>query len=269
MEHVEIGPLRIGFRRAGDGPVLLLLHGAVSDSRVWRGTFDAFAERNTVVAWDAPGCGESTDPPESYRMADFVDCLCDFVDALHLEPAHVLGHSWGSTLALAWCHRRPGLVRSLIMVGGYAGWAGSLPPDEVALRLGFALAAADAIDASEWEPKSMPGLFSDVMSPERVEELIRIMSEIRIAGTRTMAHALAEADLRPVLGDIDTPTLVLAGDRDERSPLSVARDLHQAIPGSKLAVLHGLGHECYLEDPVAFDDAVRAFLDAVENPTGA
>jgi pimeloyl-ACP methyl ester carboxylesterase len=265
MEHVEIGTLRIGFRRAGSGPALLLLHGAVSDSRVWRIVFDTLAEQYTVVAWDAPGCGQSTDPPELFRMADFGDCLAAFVDHLELDEAHVLGHSWGSTLALDCCRRHPSLVRSVILVGGYAGWAGSLPRSEVAQRLRFALAAADSIDANEWEPRSMPGLFSDLMQPEQAEELSRIMSEIRAPGTRTMAHALAEADLRPFLGDISTPTLILAGDRDERSPLNVAQDLHRAIPNSRLTVLQGLGHECYLEDPVAFTKAVRAFLDTFDN----
>jgi pimeloyl-ACP methyl ester carboxylesterase len=109
----------------------------------------------------------------------------------------------------------------------------------------------------------MPGLFSDLMPPERVEELTRIMREVRPNATRTMAHALAEADLRGMLGDIRVPTLILAGAADERSPIDVARALHKAIPSSTLVVLTGLGHEMYLESPVVFDDAIRSFLRTV------
>jgi pimeloyl-ACP methyl ester carboxylesterase len=241
-----------------------LLHGGVADSRVWIDSFDRLAEHHTVIAWDAPGCGESSDPPEHFGMADFADCLAAFADALQIEEAHVLGHSWGSTLALELCFRRPSLVRSSTLAGAYAGWAGSLPPDEVARRLRFALDTADEIEAGSWDPESVPGLFSDAMSSQQRSGLLRVMSEIRAPGTRVMARALAESDVRPELRAIDTPTLVLAGERDERSPLEVAERLHRAIRGSRLTVLPGLGHECYLEDPPAFQEAVRDFLEAVE-----
>jgi pimeloyl-ACP methyl ester carboxylesterase len=260
MAHVDLGDLRVAYRRTGEGPPILLLHGAVCDSRVWRLALAAFASQFTVVAWDAPGCGRSSDPPPSFRMGEFADCLAAFIDVLELDRPHVLGHSWGSALALELYRRRPSDVRSLTLVGGYAGWAGSLPPDEVRRRLGFALDVAAAIESDGWDPSTMPGLFSDVMPRDQARELAAIMSEIRPAGTRTMAHALAEADLRDVLGKITAPTLLVYGEADERSPLGVARALHRAIPGSTLTVLPGLGHECYLEDPLAFEVAVREFL---------
>jgi pimeloyl-ACP methyl ester carboxylesterase len=106
----------------------------------------------------------------------------------------------------------------------------------------------------------MPGLFSETMPSDRAHELTTVMSEIRPAGTLAMAHALAESDLRDLLGQITVPTLLVHGDSDERSPLAVANDLNARIPGSTLTVLPGLGHECYLEDPTAFKQAVNAFL---------
>jgi pimeloyl-ACP methyl ester carboxylesterase len=204
-------------------------------------------------------------------MDDFADCLAAFIDALGLDRPHVLGHSWGSTLALDLCLRHPSRVRSLILVGGYAGWAGSLPFDEVRRRLDFALGTADTIGSGAWDPTSMPGLFSEIMAPEHAKELAAIMSEIRPEATRTMAHALAETDLRDALDKVDAPTLLVYGDADERSPLPVARALHHGIPGSRLTVLPGLGHECYLEDPSAFEVAVRDFLHDVQGraPTAA
>jgi pimeloyl-ACP methyl ester carboxylesterase len=259
MDHIEVDGRRIAFRRAGDGPPLLLLHGAVCDSRVWRSQLESFADSFTVIAWDAPGCGGSDDVPADYTMVDYARCLAGFVDALEIERADVIGHSWGSTLALQLCLERPAMVRSVVLVGGYAGWAGSLPPNEVEARLAFALQAADRGPAA-FDPHSMRGLFSDAMSAEAAAELALVMREIRPGATRTMARALAACDLRAVLGQIAAPTLVLAGDADERSPLPVARELQRLIAGSTLTVLPGLGHECSLESPVAFETAVRAFL---------
>lgn len=259
MEHVDVAGFRIGFQRRGAGPPLLLLHGAVCDSRVWRVELDSFADAFTVVAWDAPGCGGSSDPPVGFGIGDYADVLLGFIESLDLGPAHVLGHSWGSTLALELRRRQASVVRSLVLVGAYAGWAGSLPPKEVEQRLEFALHVAE-LGSNAFDPKSMGGLFSDAMPVDRARELATIMSDIRPAGTRTMALALAEADLRDLLPAIRVPTLVVCGDADERSPLNVGRELNGSIPGSTLVVLAGLGHECYLESASTFEAEVRRFL---------
>jgi pimeloyl-ACP methyl ester carboxylesterase len=88
------------------------------------------------------------------------------------------------------------------------------------------------------------------------------MSESRPLATRAMALSLAEADLRYALPSIDVATLLIHGDADTRSPLTVANDLHRRIPTSSLVVLPGLGHECYLEDPDLFNTEARKFLHA-------
>ena len=228
--------LRIGYERAGDGPPLVLLHGAVSDGRVWRDQLEDLADEFTVVAWDAPGCGTSSDPPETFRLPEYADCLAGFIKALDLMRPHVVGHSFGAGLALELYRRHPHVARSLVLVGGYAGWAGSLPAEEVEQRLQLALRTAELLPDG-FVPQSIPGLFSDVMPAERVDELLRIMSEIRPVGTRVMAHAFAEADLRDVLPLVRIPTLLLHGSADERSPLKVAEALHADIPTSTLVVL--------------------------------
>ena len=166
-------------------------------------------------------------------------------------------------MALELYRQRPRLVRSLVLVGAYAGWAGSLSPDEVERRLQFALQAAE-LGPDGFAPKSMPGLFSDVMPADRARELAAVMSEMRPSGTRTMAHALAEADLRDVLPRVEVPTLLVYGEADERSSLQVADELHDAIPGSTLTVMPGLGHECYLESAPAFEREVRTFLAGLD-----
>jgi pimeloyl-ACP methyl ester carboxylesterase len=259
LPSIEINGLRIAFERAGEGPPLVLVHGAVSDRRVWKPQIDALADEFTVLAWDAPGCGESDDPPESFRLPDYADVLANLIAALELRPAHVLGHSFGGALALELALRHPDAVAKLVIAGGYAGWAGSLPAEEVERRLNFALDVADRLPGG-FEPTSMPGLFSEKMPTEAVRALTTIMSEIRPAAMRSMAHALAEADLREALPSIRAPTMLIYGTADERSPPSVARDLHRSIPNSQMTMVAGLGHESALEDPARFNLEIRTFL---------
>lgn len=260
---VEVDGMRVGYRRAGAGSPLVLLHGAVSDGRVWRETIEALAGEYEVVAWDAPGCGRSTDPPEPYSLEAYADAVAGLAAGLDLDHAHLVGHSFGAGLALQVYGRHPDLVDSLTLIGGYAGWAGSLPPEEVDGRLQHALALAEDLP-DRWTPETMPGLFSDRITPETADELLAIMSDTRPTGVRAIAHAFAAADLRPVLPTIAVRTLLVHGDADVRSPLAVARALHDAIPGSRLVVLPGLGHELAHEEPERFVTEVRAFLRTVD-----
>jgi pimeloyl-ACP methyl ester carboxylesterase len=262
MGAVLVGELHIGFRQSGDGPPLVLLHGGLGDSRAWQDQLEELSDEFTVVAWDAPGCGASSDPPETFRLPEYADCLAAFIQALGLRRPHVLGHSFGAGLALELYRRHPAIPRSLVLAGAYAGWAGSLPVEEVEERLRLALETAELLP-DRFVPQSIPGLFSDLISREKAEQLAAIMSDARPVGTRVMAHAFAEADLRGVLPEIQIPTLLLCGEADERSPLPVAEALHAAIPTSRMAVLAGLGHESYLESPERFNAEVREFLRSV------
>ena len=92
--------LRIAYQQAGDGPPLVLLHGILDDSRVWRRQLDALSDEFTVLAWDAPGCGASSDPPDGFTLHDYAECLAAWLAAIGVERPHILGLSWGGTLAL-------------------------------------------------------------------------------------------------------------------------------------------------------------------------
>jgi pimeloyl-ACP methyl ester carboxylesterase len=265
MNRVEVNGLRIAYERAGDGPPILLLPGYVGDAR---GTFgpqlDALAESFTVVAWDTPGSGRSDDPPESFRLSDFADCLAGFTGALGLGTAHVLGLSFGGGLALEFYRRHPEVPRSLILAGAYAGWAGSLRPEEVEMRLQQVLRLAD-LPPETFVGTVLSSMFSPSASREVVDAFAANVARFHPAGLRTMARAIAEADLRESLAHIEVATLLLYGGADVRAPLGVAQAMHAAIAGSKLVVLHGVGHVSTLESSERFNVEVRNFLDELHD----
>ncbi|MES2210545.1 MAG: alpha/beta hydrolase [Chloroflexota bacterium] len=262
MDTIEVRGLEIAFERQGTGPPLVLLHGFVGHSREWRRQIDDLSDEYTVVAWDAPGAGRSTVPPETFRLPDYADCLAAFIAALGLTRPHIAGVSFGGALALELYGRHPTVPASLVLAGAYAGWAGSLTQEVTGQRLQATLQAADA--PSEQRVGSMiPGMFSGSPAAAAVEEFRGIMSEIHPAGLRAMARSLAEADLRDVLPRIGVPTLLLYGDQDRRASLAVAEDMHARIPASRLVVMQAVGHMSSVEAPEPFNAEVRSFLKSV------
>jgi pimeloyl-ACP methyl ester carboxylesterase len=256
---IEVDGLRTAYERAGDGPPLVLLHGYVGDGpTAWRRQIDGLSDEFTVVAWDAPGAGRSSDPPESFGMAGYADCLAGFVERLGLDKPHVAGLSFGGALALELYGRHPAISRTLILASAYAGWAGSLPADVAAQRLQQALVLAD-LSPDEFVGALLPTMFSEDTPTESVDAFRASMLAFHPAGFRAMARASAE-DLRDVLPQIKIPTLLVYGDRDVRAPLTVAEDLHVAISRSTLVLLPDTGHLCNIEAPEAFNSAVRSFL---------
>lgn len=264
MEYVDVKGLRIAYRRAGKGPPLVLLHGGPLDGREWRRQLNGLSDEFTVVAWDGPGSGQSSDPPETFRHPDYAHTLAAFIQTLGLGRPHVCGLSSGGGLALELYCQYPAVPRSLVLASAYAGWAGSLPPNVVKQRLEQALCEAD-MPPEHLVRTWVPTFFSESVAPEVVEEVTAIVSEFHPIGIKVIVRAFAEADLRKVLPLIKVPTLLLYGDKDVRSPPNVAEGLHVNIPGSKLVIIPGVGHVHDMEAPERFNWEVRNFLRFVES----
>lgn len=259
MERVDVDGRLLAYRTAGSGPTLVLLHGALADGRAWTRQVERWSDEFEVVAWDAPGCGQSSDPEPGISLDGYADAVAGLIDALGRDRAHLLGHSFGGGLALAVYRRHRRLVSSLILESAYAGWAGSLPAEEVEQRRQRAERNARR-PVDEWVDEFLETLFDEATPRPVVEETRRIMLDSRPEGMLPMLNAFAAADLSHVLGEVTAPTLLLYGENDRRSPPSVAESLAAAIPTSRLVFVPGVGHDVHGEAPDVVDDEVRTFL---------
>jgi pimeloyl-ACP methyl ester carboxylesterase len=193
---VEVQGMHIGYRRAGDGPPLVLLHGYVGDGLgTWGRQLRTLSDEFTVVAWDAPGFSSSFDPPESFSLSDYADSLAAFIERLGLERPHVVRLSFGGGLAIEFFRRHPQVPSSLVLVSAYAGWTGSLPPEVVEFRLNQALRLAD-LSAEQLGAEIVPTLFSSRAPKALVDQFAASMLEFHPAGLRATARSFARADLR-------------------------------------------------------------------------
>jgi pimeloyl-ACP methyl ester carboxylesterase len=265
VDSVEVDGLTIAHHRAGRGPVVMLVHGFVgAAASTWGHQIDALAGEYSVIAPDLPGAGRSSDPPAGFTAADYADCLAAFLRRLGVERAHVVGLSFGGTVALSLAARHRSLPRSLALLGAYAGWRGSLPAAEVDARLAACLRFSE-LAPEEFAAALLPSMFSPQASPAAVAAFGAGMAGLRPQGFRIMARASAEADLTEELADIDVPVLLLWGDQDVRSPVTVGRRLQAGLRSARLEVLPGVGHVSPVESPGEVSRRLLEFLRGVSD----
>jgi pimeloyl-ACP methyl ester carboxylesterase len=262
LAFAEAGGLRIAYERKGSGWPIVFLHGFFGDHRVWRRQRE-LADHYSFVAWDAPGCGASSMPPDGLRMPEYADLLAEFIGRLDLAQPHLVGNSFGGTLALQLASRHPEVVRSVVGIDTYAGWSGSFSPAIVAQRLEASMPDLE-LPPDEVAAKWITG-FVTPDAPEPIKDELRsIIADFKPRGMRPMIEALAQADLRKELRDLHLPTLLIWGAQDVRSPITVAQDLHGQLESSRLVIFEGAGHLAQVEAAERLNAELRSFFSSVE-----
>jgi pimeloyl-ACP methyl ester carboxylesterase len=247
VPDVTIDGATLHYETAGDGFPLVLLHGIGSNSRSWRRQLAALSTDFKVIAWDAPGYGRSSDPSGKPSMSFYADCLRRFLDAIGLNRIFLLGHSTGGVVAQEFYRKCPDFVRALILADTRC--VGS--PNVLEQRLNSIRTMTPLQLAQERGPK----LLSPKASPDLVQEVVSIMSEVRSAGYEFAAIALAESDTRDVVRNLRVPTLLIWGAEDEITPV------WDEVPTDALSkIIPDAGHLCYIEQPDRFNEIVKDFL---------
>lgn len=116
MPTVQLKDFTIHYKKEGNGHPLIILHGLGNNSQSWKSQLELLSHKFTVIAWDAPGYGESSDPKEEFKhFSQFADVLKEFVDKLGYKSIYLLGHSMGSAIAIDFTSRYPETVNKLII----------------------------------------------------------------------------------------------------------------------------------------------------------
>jgi pimeloyl-ACP methyl ester carboxylesterase len=266
----------VAYRRAGSGPVVLLVHGIAGTNDVWDEVLPELATTHTVIAPDLPGHGRSGAAAGDYSVGAMAATLRDLVLALGIERVTVVGHSLGGGVAMQYSYLFPEHCERLVLVS--AGGLGR----SVALALrSAALPGSEVVTAGLGLAARVGGRVlgaTGLVRPERVaaptRELGRSVASLADRDTRTAFLATLRAVVGPVgqrvfAGDrlylaAAMPTLIVWGERDPIIPVGHGRRAHAAMPGSRLEVLPGVGHFPPLEAPAELTAALRSFLDTTE-----
>ncbi|MCF8587601.1 alpha/beta fold hydrolase [Gordonia liuliyuniae] len=246
----------------GAGPAVVLLHGIGGSSRTFGPQFAELTQDMRLIAWDAPGYGESADVDERLTMDDYADQLAALIEARCGDGgAHVLGMSWGGVIATRLAIRRPDLVRSLILGSSTVG-SGANPAAAAAMR-----SRADDVarDIGAFVEDRARRLLPATADDDAVTEVAREMAAvIRPAGYRSAAEAMAATDHTADLTGIDIPTLVISGDCDEVTGHAASQALAGGIPGAVYVTLRGAGHLANRDCSDAFNAWTGSFIQIAE-----
>lgn len=241
---------------------------------------------------NAPGSGRSSPPvaDAGYDLEAIVGFFEAWRQAVGLGPVTLMGHSWGGLVAPAWAALHPEGVRRLIVISGYAG-AGSVDAAEAAAEQQRALdrirdrpwfadawhAWEDGLDETGRSEQDLvepfrvflPFYFAEPEHPVSVAHIERLRRELRWHPPINDAWTgpRDDADYRPLLSSIRCPTLVITGEHDWICGPVWNRSLADAIPGSRLVVLDGIGHLPQYEAPVTFRAVIDDWLESDRDPS--
>jgi pimeloyl-ACP methyl ester carboxylesterase len=225
---------------------------------MWREQLAVLADEFDLIAWDAPGYGDSDDPAEQWTIDDYADRAAGLLDALGIARAHVVGQSWGGAIAQSFAGRHGDRLRSLVL----ANTRSHADQLEAERREGTQarLRALETMTPAEIAHARTPVLLSP-NAPDAVRREVEAnMATLHPEGYRLAALALGATDARDVLAAIRVPTLVIAGEFDRVVPRPAAEQLAGAIPGARLVVIPGAGHMANQENPDTYDRVLRDFL---------
>jgi pimeloyl-ACP methyl ester carboxylesterase len=281
LRHVPVHGHSVAYRRAGSGEVVVLIHGLAGNSRTWKDVMPSLATTHDVIAPDLLGHGDSAKPMGDYSLGAHASGLRDLLLTLDVSSATIVGHSFGGGVAMQLAYQHPELCDRLVLVG--SGGLGrevswllrlvTLPLAELTMPLLFPHWVVNrGTDVSRFllgrglrSPRlgEMWRSYSSLAGAENRKAFVRTIRTVIDPGGQTVS-ALDRLYLAAHL-----PTLIMWGEIDQIIPVTHAYAAHEAIDGSRLEILPGVGHFPHTEAPELFLEVLSDFLATTSPVAGS
>jgi 3-oxoadipate enol-lactonase len=250
--------VKLGYDEAGEGKVLLLVHGFPADRRLWAHQVSGLSDLRRVVAVDLRGRGKSPAPAEGgWSMTTHADDLAETIESLGVDQVDLGGISMGGYIAFAFAHRYPHLLRSLILVSTRAI---ADPPEYKTGRITTA-ERARRFGTRALAGSMLPNLLAEGASQEVQDEVLVMFDDLPADTSAEDSLSMKDRpDSTSLLPSIAVPTLVIEGAGEQLLPAGTAKAMAEAIPGARLVSIPRAGHFAPVENPDAVNGAIRGFL---------
>ena len=276
--YADVG-LRLHYLDWGseDKPWLLCLHGAAQNAHMWDFTALALCTRYRVIAVDQRGHGDSAWAPNGeYDRASYVEDVGNFVDHLGMESLVLVGLSMGGSNSVAYAATHPDKVKALVVVD-----VGPEPASSGGRAVNNFVAQKDVLDTyeefvqrvieyspfrPEWQIRG--SLRHSLMQRPDGKWTWKYAPVLRDPARRAQQQSVREdpASRWELWERIACPTLIIRGEQSDVLSSEVAQRMLERNGNSRLVEVPNAGHRVPGDNPVAFEEAVRAFLDEVDAP---
>ncbi|MBI5912282.1 MAG: 3-oxoadipate enol-lactonase [Betaproteobacteria bacterium] len=249
----------INYAVEGKGHWLTLSHSLACNLHMWDEEAKRLSRRYKVLRYDTRGHGESSAPAGAYTLDLLADDLHGLLRSLGVRSTHFVGLSMGGMIGQTFALKYPGMFNSLALCDTTSRY-----PAEAA---GLWAERIKTVETQGMEPLVAPTLarwFTEPFRkarPELVEKVAAMIRTTPAAGYIGCSHAIPKIDLTARLKEIRCPAVVIVGKDDPGTPVAMAEEIHQALPGSKLVIIPSAAHLSNLEQPDAFNQALGEFLD--------
>jgi 3-oxoadipate enol-lactonase len=251
------------WNQEGQGPVVVLSHALGCDTSMWDGVAAALEERYTVLRYDHRGHGKSEAMPGPYTMDLLADDAAGLIKAHSNGPVHFVGLSMGGMTAQALAARHPQLLKSITIANAAmhyddaarAMWAARV---KTVLEQGVAAIADGAMQrwfTPEFRADEAGG------GKQRVATLRLQLEKTDAKAYAASCEAVSNIDFRASNGSIQCPALVIAGTRDEATPVAMSEAICKSIKGAQLRTLPA-AHLSAVEQPAAFAGLLVDFFES-------
>lgn len=259
MKSIVANGVRIAYRiddSDATRPWIVFSHSLACDHRMWDPQVPALRDYR-VLRYDSRGHGASEAPAGDYPLEALADDLKGLLDALGIDSCHFVGLSMGGMIGQQFALRHPRRLASLTL----ADTTSRYPAEAASVwKQRLALVRSQGMDAIV--PSTLERWFTAAFraaQPEIVARIARMIRSTPVAGYAGCAHAISHIDLTARLPAIDCPTLVVVGDEDLGTPVSMSEEIVEAIPGARLQVLPA-AHLSNIEQAERFNTVLRQFL---------
>jgi pimeloyl-ACP methyl ester carboxylesterase len=275
-EQMTIHGHTVSYRRAGEGPVIVLLHGIAGSSRTWAPVMRLLESDYTVVAPDFLGHGDSAKPPGDYSLGNQASLLRDLLHLLGIDRATVVGQSFGGGVAMQFAYQFPERCERLVLVdagglGRDVNWTlrfAALPGAEYvmpALFPSFVRGWGDSLERrlDDWGIHSVRATeiwrsYRSLTERDNREAFVRTIRSVIDPGGQSVS-AIGRLYLAEPM-----PALIVWGERDRIIPVVHAHRAHEALRNSRLEIMQGVGHFPHAEQPARFVELLKDFLLTTE-----